>query len=161
MPLWVFLPVFPPISAWEPVLLRAKRFYWAQLFRANCWYLGYSIVLGLILVSYVRSIRSISKPLSCSFFVGQNRGSSIFILVFISLTHAAVLMILSCTVFMVALAYSVPLNTCFCRVCMRTYAIECINKRNWLAVNFVHDDRSDLRYNLWSLMRSSIDPRAQ
>ena len=51
-------------------------------------------------------------------------------------------------VFMVALVYSLPFNTCFCNVCISMYAIECRNKRNWFAVNFVQDDRSDLRYNL-------------
>src|SRR4030065_2344941 len=101
---------------------------------------------------------SILKPLICSSFVVQNCGNSIFILVFISLTHAAVLIILSCMFFMVALAFSLPFNTSFCKVCISMYAIECRNKRNWFAVNFVQEDLSDLRYNLWSLMRSSIEP---
>src|SRR4030042_452768 len=79
---------------------------------------------------------SISKPLICSSFVVQNCGNSIFILVLISLTHVAVLIILICMVFPVALAYSLPFNTSFCKVCISMYANECRNKRNWFAVKF-------------------------
>src|SRR6056297_1430389 len=97
-------------------------------------------------------MENISKQFDCMDFVGQHFGSSILTLVFSSLTHAAVLIILFWIVLKLALTNSVSFKTSFCKVCSNTYAIECKNRRNWLALKLLHEERSDLRYNLCSFI---------